>query len=526
LRKDIERYQEGRSVSAKEDTKTEMLVKFAKRNKGFSAGVAMTFLVLIASLGFVTNALWETSKARGETARVFADYQKETGDKEKRTTQAVPAFVQSARLMANDGDIDKALKQIDVVLEYDSKNIDARLLRGQIFVAQRDWKAGRTELEAYLKQRKDADASRLLEICVVGKEKDSTVLFALAETFQKQKVFGLATGLLHDVEKTVKARQPLLGLYQKQINAAWPGLGGNLRLQPDAQFLLALSGYTQVADLQPLKGMPLSILLLGHGRIQDLTPLKGMPLVTLDLTLCVKVSDLTPLKGMPLTNLNLSHCPEVIDLTPLTGIQLTSLNLIGCTKVTDLTPLKGMPLTVLDFRGSGVKDLAPLQGMSLSSLYLDSCRQLRNDLSPLQRMPLTTLSLADCPLVIDLSPLKGMALTTLNLYNCPVQDLAPLKDMPLTSLDLSACRNLQDLTPLKGMRLKSISLDGTLVTDLTPLQGMELDDIRLTPKTITRGMDILRQMKSLKTIGVGRQPTEIWSAAEFWKRYETGEFKK
>jgi tetratricopeptide (TPR) repeat protein len=307
------------------------------------------------------RTLWETSKAKGETARGFADYQKEIGNKEKRTIQAVPAFVQSARLMANDGQIDKSLKQIDVALEYDSKNIDARLLKGQIFIAQRDWKAGRIELEAYLKQRKDADASRLLELCVIGKENDSTVLFSLAETFQKQKVFGLATGLLQDVEKTVKARQPLLGLYQKQINEAWPGLGGRLGLQPDGQFRLNLNTATQVASLEPLKGMPLSILILVRcDRIRDLTPLRGMPLTSLDLTLCGQISDLSPLQGMP----------------------LYSLILIDCVRVRDLTPLHGLPLKTLDLRGVEVSDLTPLQGMPLTSLNLSLCSQVR-DLTPL-----------------------------------------------------------------------------------------------------------------------------------------------
>ena len=31
---------------------------------------------------------------------------------------------------------------------------------------------------------------------------------------------------------------------------------------------------------------------------------------------------------------------------------------------------------------------------------------------------------------------------------------------------------------------------------------MPLEDIRLTPKNITQGLDILRDMKSLKTIGI------------------------
>ena len=46
LRQDIERFQEGRSVSAKQDTKWEMLVKFVKRNKGFSAATAAALVLL------------------------------------------------------------------------------------------------------------------------------------------------------------------------------------------------------------------------------------------------------------------------------------------------------------------------------------------------------------------------------------------------------------------------------------------------------------------------------------------------
>src|SRR5271169_3547203 len=70
LRQDIERFQEGRSVSAKEDTKREMLWKFVKRNKGFSAGVAVALLVLLCSTGVLSAALWETSRANAAYRQV------------------------------------------------------------------------------------------------------------------------------------------------------------------------------------------------------------------------------------------------------------------------------------------------------------------------------------------------------------------------------------------------------------------------------------------------------------------------
>ena len=103
--------------------------------------------------------------------------------------------------------------------------------------------------------------------------------------------------------------------------------------------------------------------------------------------------------------------------------------------------------------------------------------------------------------------------------------LAHLKDCKsLMSLDLRGTGVTDEgLAYFKGTPLKGLNIDNTGITDLTPLQGMPLEDIRLTPKNITRGLDILRDMKSLKTIGINWD--QSWPAAEFWKRYDKGEFK-
>ena len=63
------------------------------------------------------------------------------------------------------------------------------------------------------------------------------------------------------------------------------------------------------------------------------------------------------------------------------------------------------------------------------------------------------------------------------------------------------------LAHFKGMPLTVLWIFNTGITDLTPLQGMPLEEIRLTPKNITQGLDILRDMKSLKTIGIGWTPS-------------------
>ncbi len=217
---------------------------------------------------------------------------------------------------------------------------------------------------------------------------------------------------------------------------------------------------------------------------------------------------------------------QVSDIAPVQ--MFTNLRYLQCNprpgktgKLIDLSPLRGLPLTHLIVHDNPVGDLSPLEGMKLISLYCSRTKVA--DLSPLQGMPLEKL---DCGFtrVADLSPLKGMPLELLNCDSCTlVADLSPLKGMPLRHLGISRT-NVTDLAPLKGMvTLKRLGLADTgRLTDLSPLIGMQLDDISLTPKNITQGLDILRAMKSLKIIAIGGA---FLPAAEFWERYDKGEFK-
>src|SRR5262249_9136942 len=125
-------------------------------------------------------------------------------------------------------------------------------------------------------------------------------------------------------------------------------------------------------------------------------------------------------------------------------------------------------------------------------------------------------------------PLNGMPLKELNLAATKVSDasLAQLKDckdlVKLVLFDTQV--GDAGLTHLKDLRnLKVLVLNGSRVSDLSPLKDMALEEIMLTPKDInTQGLDLLRNMKSLKTIGI---PWENFPAAEFWARYDRGEFK-
>jgi formylglycine-generating enzyme required for sulfatase activity len=218
----------------------------------------------------------------------------------------------------------------------------------------------------------------------------------------------------------------------------------------------------------------------------------------LNFNLNSKVSDLSPVKGVPLKTLDIMFT-GVTDLTPLRGMPLETLMAWGW-RGSDLTPLTGMPLRWLNCGGGGQKlDLAELAGLPLDFLCVNHTQV--SDLGPLRDVPLTRL-LCSNTRVTDLAPLRGMRLRELRIVNCKVSNLVPLQRMPLQVLEIQ----------------------GTSVTDLSPLRGMRLEEIRLTPKNITKGLEILRGMKDLKTIGISED--KAWPAGEFWNLYDKGEFKQ
>ena len=74
-----------------------------------------------------------------------------------------------------------------------------------------------------------------------------------------------------------------------------------------------------------------------------------------------------------------------------------------------------------------------------------------------------------------------------------------------------------DISPIRALRgLKTLSCNG-----VNPHQGRLVD---LSPQKITRGMEIIRQMKGLKMIRVNFGASQ--RPEEFWKKYDAGEFGK
>jgi hypothetical protein len=62
-------------------------------------------------------------------------------------------------------------------------------------------------------------------------------------------------------------------------------------------------------------------------------------------------------------------------------------------------------------------------------------------------------------------------------------------------------------------------IDGTKVSDLSPLQGMSIAGAALTPKNITKGLDLIRSMNSIKAIGISGNGEDQLPPDEFWRKY-------
>ena len=212
----------------------------------------------------------------------------------------------------------------------------------------------------------------------------------------------------------------------------------------------------------------------------------------------------------------------VANLAALKGLPLRMLNLRLCRGVRDLSPLKGAPLKHLVIQGTPVANLAPLKGMPLESIDITECGSLR-DISALKGLPITKINLHSCPFLRSIDALAGMKLTALNVEGCArLCDISAVKGMPLEYLHVGRTM-VGDLAPVKGLPLRQVHLDDSKVTDLTPLAGAPLEQLYFTPRNITKGIDVVRSLKTIKQIGPWEQRLP---PAEFWKKYDAGEFGK
>ena len=224
-----------------------------------------------------------------------------------------------------------------------------------------------------------------------------------------------------------------------------PGYEGqrNKRIEDEQVTELVIKSDALV-DISPLRALTALRKLKCEGNFDQNNPQRGRNLI----------ADLSPLKHMPLTVLGLA-ATSVVDLSPLKHMQLTDLDLSG-TFVSDLSPLKGMPLKHLNCMITPVAELAPLAGTSLETLNIHATPA--KNLTPLAGHKLKILQASDTK-IDDLSPLKNMPIANLDVSGTFVADLSPLKSMPIDNLNIKNTR-IADYTPLLEIpQLKTLYID-------------------------------------------------------------------
>jgi internalin A len=228
------------------------------------------------------------------------------------------------------------------------------------------------------------------------------------------------------------------------------------------------------------------------------------------------------IEGGRVIAVRLSQC-GITNAGPLRGMPLMMLDLQAC-PVSDISALEGMPLIELYLDGTAVEDLSPLAGMnSLKKLYIDKSNV--KDLSPLKGLPIQELN-AVATRVSDISALKGMPLQMLWLTDLPVKDIAALAGSPLVSVTLHRTK-VEDLGPLAQTRIQRIHIGETPVMDLTPLAGLPLTRLVFDPDKIQKGIDGIRGITTMAEIGTKFEEdlNTLLPPAQFWSKYDAGEFK-
>src|SRR5262249_43595439 len=187
-------------------------------------GTALAVLLLTLVMLAIPGANYQ---ARRETEEAYQAYR-------DQVKQSVPAFVRSARLSLSEREFDDALQQIDVAVQADPEHASARLLRGELRIMKQQFEPAAADLEKYLQQRPDhVAAAQLRDLCHTAKPDDLPTLNAFYQVFRDDRSFVLADRMTHLMERLVKSRQDLLGVYRQRIEVAWPGRGERISLDGD-----------------------------------------------------------------------------------------------------------------------------------------------------------------------------------------------------------------------------------------------------------------------------------------------------
>ena len=326
---------------------------------------------------------------------------------------------------------------------------------------------------------------------------------------------------------------------------------------------------TGVADLSPLRDIPLEVLDTGRTRVTDVSTLRGS---TLARSLKVfslydtRVTDFSPvaecvnLTGFVACKTSLQDIGFFRELKACTGVFFTN------TLVTDVSALSEMPSLrgiALPFGAREVEKLRALPDLRVITYDYEGQQkqtaeqfwQMHDELPWFAELGAKgiiakTIRRADGLWMVDfhkhpiadLAPLRGSRIGYLDIGGSPITDLTPLRGLPLDVLAINDTK-VTDLAPLAGMRLTLLNLSRTTVKDISVVRGMPLQEIYMgdgAPVDLeplhhtdtlvlmnlawgSKNLEGLRRLPKVERIGYGwddKLSRVDTSAAEFWQIHD------
>ncbi|MEO6845611.1 MAG: protein kinase [Chthoniobacterales bacterium] len=196
---------------------------------------------------------------------------------------------------------------------------------------------------------------------------------------------------------------------------------------------------------------------------------------------------------------------------------------------------------------AGVDSLAPLRKIKISQFTLHGCPTV--DWPVIDQMGLDELDLAHSKvekISVPTFTSQYAKLRVLRLADTGITNITALAQMPMLEIVDLARTPVSDLSPLRGKRLKEVSVCGTAVTDIAPIAQNYLRVLDITDapiKTLAplrmslletlilslqqiQNPDLISSLKGIKSLKVIRTVDDPidQSSADFWKRYNAGEF--
>ncbi len=509
LQRDVSLYLEGRSVSAAPDTFGQAFVKLIKRNKPVSVAVGAAAMILIA---VVSIAFMRVSEER-DVAVTERQAARAARDKQRATALAASESLAGLAVRAAEqGRLAEADVRADTALEVLPDGPWGHYALGVVAMERKQFDAAREHLSQALELDADHNPSKVFlsrVLTLTGDLARADALVAKAgdvDNWRNLLVAGDALVSARRYDMAIKAYERVDELMNSDATTPPRKQSETKDKLSRARLCLEFEGFVESIRSLPTKE-----------RTEKLGA-KFKEIYGPDIEVSFRIE-----KG-GLTGISIKG-KSVRWLDPFRGMHLTSFSCLE-TSVVDLSPLRGMPLTYFSCAGTKLRDLGPLKGMPLKSIYIWHTNVA--DLSPLLNTPLEELHCGACR-VRDLTVLKGMKqLTTLSMGQLNLRSLEGIEGMELHTLWFPDTP-IDDLTPLKGMPLRSLQIQETNVKDLTPLAGMKLEKLALTPKNITKGIEIVRGMKSIRKIGPKWNHQHYHgpktTPEQFWKKYDAGEFE-